>query len=149
MKDDNRASAVVEVQLLRKLRFPKHVSGKVITLLNGSLDFCKLRRPLERVNLGRWVRSVGELYLFVHYVLFDDELHEFCVSDVYPAVMEMGLVGVWEMKPVLRGRELAEVFGIEPGLGLKAKIEELIDWQLEHPVGTADDYRAFVLSRKD
>jgi tRNA nucleotidyltransferase (CCA-adding enzyme) len=147
MTDRHRNASVVEVQLMRKLRYPRHVSDRVVTLLNGCQAFGYLRSPLERVGLGRWVKMVGELYYLVHYVLFDDEQHDFCVNEVYPAVMEKGLVGVWNMKPIVKGRELAELHGIEPGRDLKVKISELIDWQLEHPVGTADDYRAFVQSR--
>jgi hypothetical protein len=100
-----------------------------------------------RLELGRWVRRVGELYSKVHYILFEDEDHEFCVNEVYGAVIEMGLVGVWDMKPILKGSELAAMLGIEVGKGLKDKMEELMDWQLEHPVGTADDYRGFIISR--
>jgi tRNA nucleotidyltransferase (CCA-adding enzyme) len=73
----DRVWSVIDVHLIRKLRYPKHVSDWVVTLLKGRIDFENLRNPLGRLDLGRWVRIVGELYSKVHYILFEDEEYEF------------------------------------------------------------------------
>jgi hypothetical protein len=147
MKDPerkNRPFPVIEVILVRKLRFPIQVANTVITLLKGAKKLELLDRPLVRLQVGRWVRKVGNLWNAVHVVVVDNRFYEFCVNEVYPFIEEMGLGDVWALKPLLNGLELAQLIGIKLGPELKKRTKELIDWQIDHPIGTADDYRAFV-----
>jgi tRNA nucleotidyltransferase (CCA-adding enzyme) len=51
---------------------------------------------------------------------------------------------VWSLKPIIKGLELAQLLGIKPGPELKKRTNELIEWQIDNPIGTADDYARFI-----
>jgi tRNA nucleotidyltransferase (CCA-adding enzyme) len=140
----NRQFPVIEVTLVRKLRFPVQVAATVMALLKSARKLALIERPLVGLQVGRWVRKIGDLWNLVHVVVIDNDVYEFCVNEFYPFIEQNGLGSVWTLKPLLKGMELAELIGIRPGPELKKRTKELIDWQIEHPIGTAEDYRAFV-----
>jgi hypothetical protein len=45
------------------------------------------------------------------------------------------------MKPLLNGREIGGLHNVRGGKDVAVLLDRLIDWQLEHPTGTAQDYR--------
>jgi hypothetical protein len=90
------------------------------------------------------VRGVGNLLKAVHVVDTDKRFSEFCMNEVYPFIDKTGLGDIWASKPLLNGLELVELIGITPGPEPKKRMKELIDWQINHPIGTADDYKAFL-----
>ena len=147
MKDPERRNKIfpsLEVFIVRRLRLPTKISDDVITLLEGAKSASKIDRNLSRREVGWWVRHVGPLWPFVHLVIFDEDLYKFCVDDLYEFIHRENLGDAWELKPLVNGVRLAEIHGIKPGKQLKEYIDKLIDWQLENPVGTAEDYELFV-----
>ena len=40
----------------------------------------------------------------------------------------------------MRGNELAKLHGLKPGPGMANLIRQLIDWQLDNPKGTKEQY---------
>ena len=143
----NRIFPTLEVVIVRRLRLPTKLADDVITLLNGAKCLAEMDHTLNRRDVGRWVRSVGSLWSYVHLVCFDEAVHTFCVEQVYEFIRKEHLEDVWELKPLMNGVRLAEIHGIKPGKELKECLEKLIDWQLENPIGTAEDYELF-LKRK-
>jgi tRNA nucleotidyltransferase (CCA-adding enzyme) len=140
----NRNFPALEIVIARKLRFPVRSAEEVIQILLGAREVAKIETPITRLNLGKWIRKVGPLWSYVHYLIFDEVLFRFCVDDVYPLVKVYNLGSAWEMKPLLNGLELAELHKIKPGRALTVLGEQMIEWQLENPLGTAEDYSAYV-----
>ena len=59
-----------------------------------------------------------------------------------PFIEQQELGNIYQIKPLLRGNQLAKELGIKPGKGMEEIINRMIDWQIENPNGTADDYVA-------
>jgi tRNA nucleotidyltransferase (CCA-adding enzyme) len=144
----NRLFDLLEIVIVRKHRISNRIADEVMALLRGAELLSNIERPLNRLHAGQWVRSVGQLWKFVHFLLFDEELYRFCLDEVFPLIHNEHLEDVWELKPLLNGIELAEVYGVKPGKGLKDLTENLLIWQIENPYATAEDYRAYVRSSR-
>ncbi|KAJ0026115.1 hypothetical protein Pint_07709 [Pistacia integerrima] len=50
--------------------------------------------------------------------------------------VQLGLEKVWDMKPLVNGKEITSVLQLKSGGPLQQK---LLSWQLAHPSGTAED----------
>jgi len=51
----------------------------------------------------------------------------------------LGLDGVWSLKPLMKGKELADRLGLPNGPAIGKMMEEQVKWQLQHPCGTAEE----------
>ncbi|KAH0787501.1 polyA polymerase family protein [Histomonas meleagridis] len=139
----------IEYAIARNLKMPVKVAYDVESILTGAYELVKLEKNLTRLNVGRWIRHIGELWKFSSLVVFDDDIYNFYINVVDPFIKEQRLEDVWEMKPLMNGVELANLHGIKPGKELKPLIEKLIDWQLENPFGTAEEYIEYVNNQKN
>ncbi|KAF3901501.1 Phosphatase [Dactylellina cionopaga] len=61
-------------------------------------------------------------------------------------IEELELGDAWDFKPLLTGTELQAVLNKKPGPWMKGMLDQVMTWQLDHPDGTKDDAREFVLS---
>ncbi|KAL7246602.1 hypothetical protein ACSBR2_001661 [Camellia fascicularis] len=56
------------------------------------------------------------------------------------AIMELGLEKVWEMKPLVNGKEIMSVLQLKTGGPLVREWQQkLLEWQLAHPSGTTEE----------
>ncbi|CAN1324403.1 tRNA nucleotidyltransferase cca2 [Linum perenne] len=56
------------------------------------------------------------------------------------AIIELGLDNVWDMKPLINGKEIINVLQLKSGGPLVREWQQkLMAWQLAHPTGTADE----------
>ncbi|TYZ63653.1 hypothetical protein PybrP1_006786 [[Pythium] brassicae (nom. inval.)] len=55
------------------------------------------------------------------------------------AVAAHGLVGVWDLRPLLNGNEVVTELGATPGPAIKRLLDRILVWQLETPGGTRDE----------
>jgi tRNA nucleotidyltransferase/poly(A) polymerase len=64
-------------------------------------------------------------------------------------IFNAGLVGVWNMKPLVDGKTLLQLLQIPQGPILTKITQEIIEWQLDNPAGVAAQCEAFLLANKD
>ena len=95
---------------------------------------------ITRVTVGKWLREVGPDWVWTGCVLYEPELQRFYFEVLQPFVASERLDGVWNMKPLVNGKELAAAHGVKPGPVVTKLLEELIEWQIEHPDGTFEAY---------
>jgi hypothetical protein len=99
-------------------------------------------KALTRVNVGGWIRQVGDVWKLTSCVLFVKEIAAFFDDVLLEFVEREGLDGIWEMKPLISGKELAALHKVKLGPTVSGLLAALIDWQLEHPDGTLEEYVA-------
>lgn len=61
---------------------------------------------------------------------------------------EWRLDGVWRVRPLLDGKQLMAQLGLSAGPALKAVIDSLADWQLEHPDAGPADAAAYLAATR-
>lgn len=64
------------------------------------------------------------------------------------SVEEMGLDGVWDVKPVVNGNELMKLLpGLKKGPGIGRIMGEQIDWMIENPKAGADGVKTWLVEK--
>lgn len=58
---------------------------------------------------------------------------------VESAIVELGLDSVWEVKPLINGKDIMDVMHLKPGPDVKEWTQKVVEWQLAHPDGKADE----------
>ncbi|RHY66549.1 hypothetical protein DYB34_006440 [Aphanomyces astaci] len=130
-------------------------SIKVLFLLNQCRRFVAANAPFDRVQVGLVLRDVGALWplavdmaYLVEVVLQHSDVEQ--TREKYAAlsayVVDVGLDRVWEMKPLLNGKDLMDALGVKPGPAVKAMHDAVILYQLEFPSAPRDDVLRHVRS---
>ncbi|GMH00330.1 hypothetical protein Nepgr_002169 [Nepenthes gracilis] len=60
-------------------------------------------------------------------------------KSVEDAIIKLGLDKVWEVKPLLNGKDIMSILRLKPGPDVRDWTKKIIEWQLAHPAGTADE----------
>ncbi|KAH0790195.1 polyA polymerase family protein [Histomonas meleagridis] len=137
----------LECALLRNLHVSTEVYHVANSILLGSFTFPQITQ-LDRLTCGRWIRATGKLWKFSRLLIFEEGISNFFDNEFVPFVESENLCNVYEIKPLLNGKDLAKVHNVKPGPQLAQLINELIDWQILNPSGTVDDYIQFVHNNK-
>lgn len=165
-KGHNKKMTSIDVAIAHKLRFPNKIANEAFLLLTGItmaqslLDQWKIANSelienrentfvdLKRSAAGLWVKEIGSEWKYAKYLALNDELFEFCCRVLEPFVLLNHLEDAYDMKPLLNGTELAELFNVKPGAALREIINDLIKWQLDNPLATGDDYVKYIKSQQ-
>lgn len=167
-KRHNKKATAIEIAIGRELRLPIKFADESYLLLSGISQAQQILNEwktenkinhiseikqipeinLKRSSVGLWVKNLGPEWNYAKYLALNDELFEFCFRILEHYVVENNLENAYEMKPLLNGKELAELHGINVGANLRPVISDLTKWQFENPNATSDDYIAFVKSQK-
>ncbi|KAL9245483.1 hypothetical protein vseg_019129 [Gypsophila vaccaria] len=54
-------------------------------------------------------------------------------------ITEKGLENIWETKPLVNGNEIMAILNLKGGPSIKEWQQKVMEWQLAHPAGTADE----------
>lgn len=133
----------LECAIVRQMRAESDVlkiASKVLRSAGIVKELLK-NGDLSRVSVGRWLREVDVCWRLTGCVLFDEELEQFFDSVLVPFVEEQRLEGVWDMKPLMNGRDLAALHKVKPGPMVSELVNKLIEWQLMNPDGTLEQYK--------
>jgi tRNA nucleotidyltransferase (CCA-adding enzyme) len=136
--------SVVDAIIVKFMVMPAAVATAVAGLIQAAHAAPDLFGNLSRVAVGRWLRRAGAVWKLVRCLLFDSVVLARWDDEILSFVVDQQLEHVITMRPLLNGNELQRLHGEPPGPRIAALIENLIDWQIEHPGSTADDYRATV-----
>lgn len=135
----------VKYAIVREVKYQNEIGDAVFNLLRGAEEFKSLiGSELNRVSVGRFVRNTGPKWHYIQFILFDQNAIQFFVEVLLPFIDQQELGEAYQIKPLLRGNQLAKELGVKPGKGMEAMINQMIDWQFENPNGTADDYIASI-----
>ncbi|KAL8482565.1 hypothetical protein ACS0TY_028654 [Phlomoides rotata] len=64
-------------------------------------------------------------------------------------ILEMGLEKVWELKPLVNGKEIMDILQIKSGGPIvKEWQQKLLEWQLAHPSGSAEECIDYMKSKR-
>ncbi|KAH0789853.1 polyA polymerase family protein [Histomonas meleagridis] len=131
------------------LKMPAKVSRDVCHLLKSVKTVSEMQRPLTRLAVGRWLRETDEVWELTSCLLFDPQTYQFFNDELVPFVRKENLTEVIHMKPFASAKELAKIHGME-NLGAQNKkfMLQLIEWQIENPGKTINDYSEYVNSQK-
>ncbi|KAG1841321.1 hypothetical protein DFJ58DRAFT_732495 [Suillus subalutaceus] len=135
--------------------------------LNGvSLEQDRLKMPSERVAIALLLRqeSVHNINTGSHWAsslvfalvceLVSASGHEEAAECVHRynaltrRVEELGLDKAADAKLILNGKTIARAMDERPGPWMKAMLNMVLEWQLEHPDGTQDDCLAWLNEEK-
>ncbi|KAJ2491753.1 CCA tRNA nucleotidyltransferase, mitochondrial [Coemansia sp. RSA 2050] len=110
---------------------------------------------LDRRTLGLQIRSIGSRW--PQSVVFAAALELLngknatalaAVTEKYKAyvgrVVAEGLAEAYTMKHIVDGKAAAKILGIKPGPALKGVLDCVMDWQLDHPLGTRGECEMFI-----
>ncbi|RHY85529.1 hypothetical protein DYB26_007350 [Aphanomyces astaci] len=134
---------------------PHWTDTSMAFLLNQCRRFVAANAPFDRVQVGLVLRDVGALWplavdmaYLVEVVLQHSDVEQ--TREKYAAlsayVVDVGLDRVWEMKPLLNGKDLMDALGVKPGPAVKAMHDAVILYQLEFPSAPRDDVLRHVRS---
>ncbi|RHY94359.1 hypothetical protein DYB37_005481 [Aphanomyces astaci] len=134
---------------------PHWTDTSMAFLLNQCRQFVAANAPFDRVQVGLVLRDVGALWplavdmaYLVEVVLQHSDVEQ--TREKYAAlsayVVDVGLDRVWEMKPLLNGKDLMDALGVKPGPAVKAMHDAVILYQLEFPSAPRDDVLRHVRS---
>jgi tRNA nucleotidyltransferase (CCA-adding enzyme) len=137
-----RKVSAVDAILVKFMAMPAAIAAAVAGLIEAGHVVPDLVGNLSRIAVGRWLRRAGAGWRLVRCLLFDPAVLARWDEEVISFVSDQELEQVIAMKPLLNGSELQRLHGEPPGPRIAALIDNLIDWQIEHPAATADDYRA-------
>lgn len=115
-------------------------ANRALTSVAGIRDLMT-QGEVTRVTVGKWLRLADAKWKLTSCLLYEDDQQRFFSDVIVPFVEREKLEGVWSMKPLINGKDLAALHGVKPGPQMTKLIQDLIEWQLENPTGTADDYR--------
>ena len=136
----------IDRAISRILRMPTRYCGEARSLLTAAFALKKVTE-ISVLSVGHAIREGGEHWKLGKCLLFDEEKYKFVNEKVIPFAEENNLCDAWSMHPILNGNQLSELHNTK-GSKLREIQKQMIDWQLEHIGGCADDYIAFVKSKK-
>lgn len=116
------------------------------TLTTAADTLKSLVGNLNRVTVGKWIMKAGTLWSHTHTQLVDDALLQFYNTELVPFIQAEDLSEIYNLKPLMDGKQLCQAFGVKPGPSIGRMIEELIEWQLQNPGGSSHDYLKTKLS---
>jgi tRNA nucleotidyltransferase (CCA-adding enzyme) len=150
VKKNNMVTAI-EFAVQREMKFTVEVSSHVVKLSDGAERVKKLaeKNELTRLSAGRFVLETGPKWPLVRHLLFDQREVDFFVKDLKEFIIEQKLSDAYNIKPLMRGNQLANALGVKPGPGMAGLIKNLIEWQIENPEGTAEQYIAELVFRSE
>lgn len=132
----------VEKAISRILRMTNQVCDETRVLLNGAHNLQKIQK-LDNVQIGKAIRDSGQFWEISASLLFDEEKFNFITNDVSKYAIEHKLDKAYEIKPLFNGNDLSKIFKVK-GQVLRTYQDSLIEWQLQNPEGTKDDYLEFI-----
>ncbi|ODV59815.1 tRNA adenylyltransferase ASCRUDRAFT_36891 [Ascoidea rubescens DSM 1968] len=114
---------------------------------NGILDKIK-EDNLKRFEIGLFIRKLDKkwiLMILVEYLFNYNniEKRENTIK-LYNYIIGSGLVDCYEMKSLVVGKELANIFNKKAGPWMKKVLDEIIIWQLENPEKNKEDCVKFI-----
>lgn len=120
-----------------------HVEGvQVVTVASGAMAFSRLAhegaRKVTRLSLGLCLRQCGPLWpcAWALAVALSENSDPVLVPElemIRKLVSEMRLEGIWDMKPLLNGNQIAAALQIQPGPVFATLSSRLIEQQLMEP----------------
>ncbi|ETW05494.1 hypothetical protein, variant 1 [Aphanomyces invadans] len=141
------AHSIVRESIKFAAKEADHVS---LVALNQCRRFVAIANaPFDRVQVGLLVREVGALWTvcadmayLVEVVLEGVDVssarEKYAALSTY-VTRDAALDNVWEMKPLLNGKEVMEALALTPGPAVKAMNDAVIAYQLKFPSATRDD----------
>ncbi|KAH0795328.1 polyA polymerase family protein [Histomonas meleagridis] len=139
----------IEVSITRNLKLSMNYTKDVTTLLKSAQIISKLPRPLTRLTVGKWVREIGDLWVYTGCLIFDEEDVKFYQEQVLPFVHKENLTEIIHMKPLLNGKQLADLHGLKKlGPQVADLLNQLVEWQIMNPNKKASDYIEFIKSSR-
>ena len=145
----NKSTFALEYMILRVLRLTNDLYNNVNHILEGKKYIYNLfneNKEISRLNAGTFVRIVGAKWELCKYLLEEDSILNYFNNILYPFIIDQNLSKAYQLKQLIDGKTLAQLRNIPPGPLLKQYIQEMINWQLENPTGTAEDYKNFLAS---
>ncbi|KAL5712262.1 CCA tRNA nucleotidyltransferase [Ranunculus cassubicifolius] len=124
------------------------------SLTSNNLDHVQEdQERIKRISAGKLLREIKSFWrtsLLISILMscgkeFPKECAELDKSkqlyqSVEKAVMELGLDKVWEQKPLVNGKEIINILQLKTGgPQVKKWQDRLLEWQLGHPYGTAEE----------
>lgn len=108
----------------------------------------------DRSQLGIILRKAGEYWIQGLYFSLIKQLKDFdqiypMYKKIYETIIDMNLINIWLMKPLINGKELVELFQIKPGQWIADILNQMIRWQLIHPLGNKNECIEWLNSMKN
>lgn len=126
--------------IVKGLLLSSKVDKESRTLCTAADTLTTLIGNINRVTVGKWIMKAGPLWCHTHTQLFDDTLHQFYNNELVPFIQSESMTEIYTLKPLMDGKQLCKAFGVKPGPSVGRMIEELIEWQLQNPTGSTDNY---------
>ncbi|PWA00614.1 hypothetical protein BB558_003334 [Smittium angustum] len=128
------------------LKFHTQIQNFSISNLNDS-------EPRTRVDLGLLIREIGELWplSFVFSIAidllepnntFDQTIERY--NRLIETVYKLELEGVYKLKHIIDGKEIAKMLNIKPGPTIRLELEKVMEWQLANKEGTKEECKNFL-----
>lgn len=135
----------VEWAICRAMRMPVKSAENANILVQGAITANSVK--LTRKEAGHWVRKIGEIWPLAKYLILDDAEFKKCEENLFKFIEDENLSKCYDMKCLINGKDLAKLLGIKPGRGFQKYVDELIDWQLDHPTATKEDYEEYIRNK--
>lgn len=131
--------------------------AKVTALHESRLAGFAHSNSLSRCEVGLLVRDCGPQWPLVFlYSFFKDLINSRTTTDgvvekytlLTEAVHDHDLADAWDLKPILNGKELAQLYGSKGGRWMAPALQCLVEYQLANPKATKDQATEYMLAQK-
>ncbi|KAM9990480.1 hypothetical protein ACTFIY_006538 [Dictyostelium cf. discoideum] len=94
-----------------------------------------LKKPFDCFHQSKHSGSLDEFPKLL------DSFHEFVGE-----IRKHGLIGIWNIKRLLNGKQIQDLLNRKPGTWLAPVIQSILEWQLENPYKTEQDCKDWLLT---
>ncbi|AMD22204.1 HGL136Wp [Eremothecium sinecaudum] len=112
-----------------------------------------------RAQIGSVLRTLKEHRELCHYVALTyrylietDENSKKLSLDMYQKfeeyVREAELQNVYKLVPLMNGKELIQLYATKSGVWMSKAMSDIINWQMDHPNGTKEELKSWLLEVK-
>lgn len=139
----------IECAILRDMKFTSNTAASVQSFVVGTKIITDIYKSgeLKRLTVGKLVNTLGTNWEHVCYLLLDDAVYNYFKKDIVSFITSENLAKCVAIQPLMRGNDIAKILGINASKEIAKLTKEMIEWQIENPNGTAEEYKNIIKSR--
>ncbi|KAM9978987.1 hypothetical protein ACTFIZ_000324 [Dictyostelium cf. discoideum] len=155
----NKEMSIIHYMFIEYIKFSNKDYDDVSLILECSeqlmehiINFEK-KREFKRKEIGLIIHKSAQLWIVVIIIslikrqFLDPSNDEHLLFKEFVGEIEkQGLVGIWNIKRLLNGKQVQDLLNRKPGTWLAPVIQLILEWQLENPSKTEKDCKDWLLT---
>ncbi|CAB60249.2 CTP 3'-tRNA nucleotidyltransferase Cca1 [Schizosaccharomyces pombe] len=130
-------------------------------LIMSKINVLEKEGKLTRLGCGRLVRELGPHWrdiidwaFFMNTLISNSDIQRLNKDEevtwfhvLVKHIEEYGMEEAYNIQPIINGNEITRILGIRPGPHLRKMLDDSIEWRIQNPESTKEDYIAIMLEK--